>query len=118
MPGVLGEDRAQVPLAEDQHPVSALGSGGEDIPFRASVRARAARRDLHSVDPGVLQDRVEGCGERPGPGTDQEPEPRGAVTEVHQQGSPEPVRVCGHSEDVHLPGADLDDERSGTGAGG
>jgi len=34
------------------------------------------------VDPGVLQDRVEGCGELPGPVTDQEQEPRGAVTEV------------------------------------
>ena len=86
-------------------------------PFRESVHTRAARRDLHSVDPGVLQDRVEGCGELPSPVTDQEQEPRGAVTEVHQQvpdllGSPEPVRVCGHSEDVHLPAADLDDEEA------
>jgi hypothetical protein len=63
--------------------------------------------DLHSFDPGVLQDCVKGRGELPGPVTDQEPEPRGVVTEVHRQvpdllGSPRPVRVRGHSEDVHL----------------
>jgi hypothetical protein len=117
MPGVLGQDRVHVPLAGDQHPVGALGSGGAEKPFRESVHARAARGDLHSFDPGVLQDCVKGRGELPGLVTDQEPEPRGAVTEVHRQvpdllGSPRPVRVRGHSEDVHLPGADLDHDEA------
>ena len=39
---VLGQDGAQVPLAEDQHPVGGLGSGGEHEPLRKSVRPRAA----------------------------------------------------------------------------
>jgi hypothetical protein len=70
-----------MPLAEDEHPVGDLGPGGEHEPFRISVRARAARRDLHDLDPGIGQDRVKRCGELPGPITDQEPEAGGAVTE-------------------------------------
>jgi hypothetical protein len=38
----LGQDRAKMPLAEDQHPVSDLRSCGEHEPFRITVRARAA----------------------------------------------------------------------------
>ena len=39
----------------------------------------------------------------------------GAVTEIHKQipgllGGPRPVRMCGDAEDVHVPGADLEDE--------
>ena len=34
---VLGENRSQVPFAEDQHPVGDLGPGGEDEPFGVSV---------------------------------------------------------------------------------
>jgi hypothetical protein len=52
---VLGQDRSQMPMAEDQHPVSNLGPDGKHEPFRISVRAQAARRDLHGLDPGVGQ---------------------------------------------------------------
>ena len=38
---VLGQDRPQMPLAEDQHPVGDLRPGGEHEPFRISVRAGA-----------------------------------------------------------------------------
>ena len=32
VPGVPGENRPQVPFAEDQHPVGEFGPGGEDEP--------------------------------------------------------------------------------------
>ena len=80
---VLGEDRPQMPLAEDEHPVGDLGSDGEHEPFRVSVRARAARRDLHGLDVGVGQDCVERPGELPGPVADQVPEVRSVITQVH-----------------------------------
>jgi integrase len=50
---VLGQDRPQVPAAEDQHAVGDLGPGGEYEPFRITVRARAAGRDFHRFDTGV-----------------------------------------------------------------
>ena len=61
-----------MPFAEDQHPVGDLGTGGEHEPFRVSVRARAAGRDLHGLDAGSGQDGVKRRGELPGPVTDQE----------------------------------------------
>jgi hypothetical protein len=82
---VLGQDRPQVPFAEDEHPVGDLSPGGEHEPFRVSVRARASGRDLHYLDTGIGQDRVKRCGELPGPVTDQEPEVRGTITQIHQQ---------------------------------
>jgi hypothetical protein len=104
---VLGHHDAQVPFAEDQHPVGDLGPGGEHEPLRQSVRTRTPGRDLHRLDTGVGQGRVESAGELPGAVADQELEVRGAIVEVHQEvtdllGGPWPVRVCGDSEDVHL----------------
>ena len=114
---ILGQDRPQVPFAEDQHPVGDLGPGGEHEPFRIGVRARTARRDLHDLDTGTGQDRVERAGELPGPVPDQEPEVRGAITQIHQQVAdllhgPRPVRVRGDTEDVHVTRADLYDEQA------
>ena len=43
---ILGQDRSQMPLAEDQHPVGDLGPGGEHEPFRVSV---APHRQLHPI---------------------------------------------------------------------
>ena len=34
---VPGEDFAQMPFAEDQHPIADLGPGGEHEPFRIAV---------------------------------------------------------------------------------
>ena len=106
-----------MPFAEDQHPVGDLGLGGEHEPFRISVRARAAGRDLHGLDAGPGQDRVKRRGELPGPVTDQEPQAGGAITQIHQQVAdllcgPRPVRVRGDTEDVHVTGADLHDEQA------
>ncbi len=76
---VLGQDRPQVPFAEDEHPVGDLGPDSEHEPFRIRVRSRAARRDLHDLDAGAGQDRVKRRGELPGPIPDQEPEVCGPV---------------------------------------
>ena len=76
---VLVQDRPQVPLAEDQHPVGDLGPGGEHEPFRISVRSPAPGRDLHGLDTSRGEGRVERRGELPGPVADQEPEARGAI---------------------------------------
>jgi len=114
---ILGQDQPQVSFAEDQHPVGGLGPGGEHEPLRISVRPRASGRDLHRLDTGAGQGRVERIGELPGAVADQESELRRAVTEVHQEvtdllGSPRPVRIRGHAEDVHVAGADFDDEQA------
>src|SRR5712692_7882458 len=84
---VIGQHGPQVPRADDQHPVGYLHPDGEHEALREGVRARAARRDLRYFDAGCGQDRVERCGELPGPVADQEPESGGAVAEVWQEGS-------------------------------
>ena len=85
--------------------------------FRENVRTGTSGRDLHGLDTGTGQDRVEGGSELPGPVTDQKPEVRGAVTKVHQEvtdllGSPRPVRVRSDSEDVHVARTGFDDEQA------
>ena len=110
-------DRPQVPFAEHQHPVGDLCPGGKHEPFCISVRARAARRDLHGLDAGIGQDGLKGRGELSGPVPDQEPEAGGAVTQVHQEvadllDSPGPVRVRGDTEDMHITAAYLHDEQA------
>ena len=87
--------------------VSDLGPGGEHEPFGVSVRPRAAGRDRHGLDPGLGQDCVERLSELPGPVTDQEPEARGAITQIHQRVAdllpgPGTVRVRGNPGDVHV----------------
>ena len=52
---VLGQDRPQMPFAEDEHPVGELGPGGEHEPFRISV---APHRQLHPIQ----MTGTEGCG--------------------------------------------------------
>jgi hypothetical protein len=114
---VLGQDGLQMPMAEDEHLVGDFRPGGEHEPFRIGVRARAARRDLHGLDAGSGQDRVERRGELPGPVPHQEPETGGAITQIHQQiadllHGPRTVRVRSDTENVHVTGADLHDEQA------
>jgi hypothetical protein len=84
-----------VPFTEDQHPVGDLRPGGEHEPFGVGVRARAPGRDLHRLDAGAGQDRVEGRGELPGPVADQEPEAGGAAA-----GQRVPFWVIGNGVDI------------------
>jgi hypothetical protein len=48
---ILVQDRPQVPWPGDQHPVGDLGPDGAHPALRIVVRSRAARRDLHRLDP-------------------------------------------------------------------
>ena len=77
--GVHGKHLAQVPLAEDQHPVGDLGPDGQHEAFGEAVRPRTPRRDLDHLDARVRQDRVERRRELPGPIADEEPEPGDAA---------------------------------------
>jgi len=76
-------------FAEDQHPVGDFGPGCEHEPFRVSVRTWAAGRDLHGLDTSVGQDCVERFGELSGPVANQEPEARGAITQILTR-----LRIC------------------------
>jgi hypothetical protein len=83
-----------------------------------SIRSRAARRDLHHLDPRGGQHRVERLSELTGParpGPDQEPEPAGSLPYIHQQvpgllHHPGTLRVRGHAQDMDMAGADFDHE--------
>ncbi len=79
---ILGQDRSQVPLPHDEHPVRALSPHRAHPPLGKRVRTRAPGRDLHRLDPRGREHRVERTGELPGPVPDQEPEPGGALPQV------------------------------------
>jgi hypothetical protein len=57
--GVLVQDVPEVAFAEDQQPVGQFGPGGEHEPLGVSVRPGTAGRDLHDVDAGAGEHRVE-----------------------------------------------------------
>jgi hypothetical protein len=84
-------------------------------PLRERVRPwRPDRRPDHPrAVPGKY--RIECRGGLAVPVTDQEPEPAGTLTEVHEKvagllGSPVSGRMGGNAQDVHGPGPDLHDE--------
>jgi hypothetical protein len=66
VPRILGEDAAQISLAEDQHSVSDLGADGQDEAIGEAVRLRAAGRDLDHLNACLAQHRVERRGELSG----------------------------------------------------
>jgi hypothetical protein len=116
VPGVLGQDAAEVPLAEDQHVVQALAAQRANEPFRECVRPRRSDRrpDHPRAVPG--KDFIERRGELAVPVADQELELPGPITEVHHQvagllGSPCSGRMGGDAEDVHGSGLDLHHEQ-------
>src|SRR5271167_4917569 len=93
------------------------GALGASRAAQKTVRARAAGRDFHGLDTSIGQDCVKRLGELPGPVADQEPEARGAITQIHHEVadllySPRAVRVRGDPEDVHVTAADLHDEQA------
>src|SRR2546421_10550340 len=67
---VLGKDRPQMPLAEDQHPVGYLGPGREHGPLRMGIRAGTSGRDLDRFDASTGHGRAERCAELPGSDAD------------------------------------------------
>ena len=86
------------------------------VPMKRSAIAfaRGARIGVRMIaDVGAGEDGVEGGGELAVPVADQEPEPVGAVAEVHQQvagllGDPGPGGVGGDPGDVHAAAVVLD----------
>ena len=50
---VLVQDRPQMLLAEDQHPVSDLGPGGEHEPFRISIGPHRQLQPVQMIDIAV-----------------------------------------------------------------
>jgi hypothetical protein len=87
-----------MPLAEDQHAVSELGSGREYESLGETVRSGTARRDFHGVDTRVSQDSVERRGELTSPVTSEKPEIGSAIAEVQHKiagllRGPGPVRA-------------------------
>jgi len=116
MGGVRSKHQAQVPLAEDQHPVGDLGSDGQHEAFGEAVRAWTPRRDLDHLNSCVRQDRVERGRELSGPVADEESEPADVLAEVHQQvagplGGPGSVGMPGHAQHVQGAVADLEHEQ-------
>jgi hypothetical protein len=114
---VLGQDRPQMPQAEDQHPVGDLHPCSEHEPFRISIRAGALGRDLHFFDTSVGQDCIKRRGELTGPITDDEPEVRSAITQIDQEiadllDCPQPIGIRGDPENVHVTRAYLHDEQA------
>jgi hypothetical protein len=102
---VLPTSWAQVPLAEDQHPVGDLGSGRQHDAFGEAVRPRTPGRDLDHLDSCIRHDCVERRRELPGAVADEEPESGGVVAEVHDEvagllGGPGSVGMPGHAEYV------------------
>ena len=55
----MGKDGPQVALAEDQDTVGEFGFGCADVAFGKAVCSGTLRWDLHGVDAGGGQDRVE-----------------------------------------------------------
>jgi len=53
MGGVNGKHLAQVPFAEDQHPVGDLSPGSEHEPFRKSVGRRRRLHPIQMIGTGV-----------------------------------------------------------------
>jgi hypothetical protein len=49
---VPGQDRPQVPFAEDQHPVGDLGPGGEHESLGVGVGPRRQRRPVQMIGSG------------------------------------------------------------------
>ena len=99
------QDRPQVALAVDQHPVDAFGPDCPYPAFAITIRPRPQRR-LH--DPYTLADEeiIERGSELGVAAPDEEPEGAELISKMHDQvagllGSPSPVRVPNHPEDVH-----------------
>ena len=114
--GVHGKHPAQVSLTEDQHPVGDFGTDGQHEALGEAVRPGTPRRDLHHLNARTGQDRVERCRELSGPITDEEPEPGGVFTDVHDEvagllGGPGPIGMPGDAKDMQVAVADLEHEQ-------
>ena len=104
-------------MVDDQDVVEAFAADGADEAFGDRVRPRCPHRGPDDPDVGAGEDGVEGGGELGVAVADQEPEPVGAVVEVHEQvagllGDPGAGRVGGDPGDVHAATVVLDDDEN------
>ena len=95
---------------------SVFGADGRHEALGEAVRPRTPRRDLDHLDARIRQHRVERVCELSGPIANQEPEPLGAIAEVHDQvagllGGPEFVGMRRHAQDVQKAVTDLECEQ-------
>jgi len=97
----------------DQDVVEAFAAEGADEAFGNRVRPRCPDRGADDADVGGGKDSVERGGELAVPVADQEPEPVGAIAEIHQQvagllGHPGIGWMGGDPGDVHAATLVLD----------
>ena len=113
VPDVLAQHGGEVPWSDDQEVVETLPAQRPDEPFRDRVRPRCPYRSADDPYVGTGEDRVEGGSELAVPVADQEPEPVGALAEIHQQvagllGHPGIGWVGGDPGEVHAATLVLD----------
>ena len=111
---ILAQHDVEVAWSGDQEVVEAFPSQGADEAFGDRVRVGCSYRGADDADVGAGEHSIERAGELAVPVTDQEPEPVGAIAEIHQQvagllGHPGPGRVSGDPGEVHAAAAVLDD---------
>ena len=116
VPDVLREHHTQVPLTEDQYAVGEFGSDRADESFGKTIRPRTTRRNLDYANADVSKDSIKGRAELTGPISDEKPELREAVAQIHHQVAdllrrPPAVRVRGHTQQMHRPASDLQHEQ-------
>jgi hypothetical protein len=85
VPGVLGQDLAEMPFAEDQHMIQALATKCAHELLGKCVRTRRPDRRLDDSRSIPSEDIAKGRGELAVPVADQESEPAGTLAEIHQQ---------------------------------
>jgi len=95
--------------------VEAFSAQGADEAFRDRVRAWCPDRGADDADVGAGEHGVERSRELAVPVADQEPEPVGALAEVHEQvagllGDPVAGGVGGDPGEVHAAAVVLDDD--------
>jgi len=112
---ILAQHEVEVAGSGDEEVVEAFPAQGADEAFRDRVRAGCSYRGADDADVGAGEHSIERGGELAVPVADQEPEPVGAIAEVHQQvagllGHPGTGRVGGDPGEVHVAATVLDHE--------
>jgi hypothetical protein len=110
---ILAQHGGEVASSDDQDVVEAFSAQCPDEAFRDRVRPWTSGRGADDPDVDAGEDRVERGGELAVPVADQEPEPVGAIAEIHQQvagllGDPDIGGMGGDPGDVHAATAVLD----------
>ena len=82
---ILAHNNVEVAWSRDQELVEAFAAQGPDEPLRDRVCPWYPDRGADDPDVGTGEHGVERSGELAVPVTDQEPEPVGAIAEIHQQ---------------------------------